>query len=350
MHVLGKILAWFVVVGALVAIPLAARVHEVRKEWHTSLVKKKEDFTKKSGTVREKRKTLNDLEIDVTRASTGWGLVWDNVEIRVEFERDDVGEIAWHDNGKQSDEREVYEQKIRIVTNDGQTPGMSRPGNAAAAGNKTVFSRVGRNEGTIYAFQVAEDGNSSVFIGSFSRAEAAPANVKEWKKPNWNLRAGDRMWKPNWRVQAGEMVENWQRARWRLRTLAPPLGLNRFVALSGELTDAQQQIRHKQLEEQIKQDVKAMSDVQERLREYELEGQNPAFKNFKGQLPGYMIDGLIDAIVKAEEERNRSLEVVDQLRRELKANHDRAVRLRKENTTLGRSLPGSSRATKVSRK
>ena len=59
---------------------------------------------------------------------------------------------------------------------------------------------------------------------------------------------------------------------------------------------------------------------------------------------------LLPTGVGAEPPALAVLIAVDQLRRELKANHDRAMRLRKENTTLGRSLPGSSRATKVSRK
>ena len=157
------------------------------------------------------------------------------------------------------------------------------------------------------------------------------------------------MWKPNWRVEAGEKVETWVGAKWRLRTLVPPLGMNRFVGLSGDLTDIQQQIKHKQLEQITKEDVKTKAIAQEELREYEL-GGNPNFAKFKGNLPNYMIDGLINAILKAEEERNQSLEEVDRLRRDLKAVHDRAVRLRKENTTLGASLPGSSGTTKVSRK
>ena len=60
---------------------------------------------------------------------------------------------------------------------------------------------------------------------------------------------------------------------------------------------------------------------------------------FISKLPAYMIDGLVRAIAAVEEERNVSVERVDQLRRDLKMNHDRANRLLQQNSVLERSLP-----------
>ena len=56
---------------------------------------------------------------------------------------------------------------------------------------------------------------------------------------------------------------------------------------------------------------------------------------------------LVRAIAAAEEERNLSIETVDQLRRDLKLNHDRANRLLRQNGVLERSLPGSTTAAAV---
>ncbi|MFP6769220.1 MAG: hypothetical protein VB859_13690, partial [Planctomycetaceae bacterium] len=67
-------------------------------------------------------------------------------------------------------------------------------------------------------------------------------------------------------------------------------------------------------------------------------------------LPVHMIEGLIRVIADAEEGRNQAVEVVDQLRRNLKSAHDRANLLLKQNSDLGRSLPGSAVTTKVTRK
>ena len=60
-----------------------------------------------------------------------------------------------------------------------------------------------------------------------------------------------------------------------------------------------------------------------------------------------LIEELADRIVIVRDGRLTLCETVDQLRRDLKLNHDRANRLLRQNGVLERSLPGSTTAAAV---
>ena len=300
MHTLGKVFAWFVVLGAAAAVVLAARTHQVRTSWHKALAKQRADYESRVGDLRKAEFIRDATVVDLANVKRGWGTVWDDVDVR------------------------VNPQNGYLQTSDQQTPEVV----ALAAANNQQQPMM------VHGFIKLAGGNIR-FIGTFIQEGAAQGGV--------------RIWKPTWQLRPGDQVAAWSSGKWRLRTLIPAHQKTRFVNLEVLLTQGDQTSSDKGLDANIKAAVDVAADEQLRLRFAELMGENADLADLKGKLPAHMIDGLVRAIAVAEEERNVAIERVDGLRRDLKSNHDRANRLLKQNTDLERSLPGATPAAAVTR-
>ena len=300
MHTLGKVFAWFIVLGAGAAVVLTARTHQVRSSWHKSLSKQRADYESHVNDLRKAEFIRDAAVVDLANVKRGWGTVWDDVDVR------------------------VNPQNGYLQTSDQQTPEVV----ALAAANNQQQPMM------VHGF-IKPAGGKPRFIGTFIQEGAAQGGV--------------RIWKPTWQLRPGDQVAAWSSGKWRLRTLIPAHQKTRFVNLEVLLTQGDQTASDKGLDANIKDAVDVVADEQLRLRFAELMGENADLAGLKGKLPDHMIDGLVRAIAAAEEERNVAIERVDALRRDLKTNHDRANRLLKQNTDLERSLPGAAPAAAVTR-
>ena len=295
MHWAGKVFAGLAVIGAVAAIVLSSRTHQVRSSWHRSLAKHRGDYEGRVDELRKEKFNHEAAMIDLANAKRGWGSLSDDVVVTV-----------------------VNVQDGYLQTRDQETTGVVA---TAAANNQQPV--------TVHGFLKNADGNVK-FVGTFIQDGAVQNKV--------------RIWKPTWQLRPGDDVAAWGSGKWRLRTLIPAHQKTRFVNLEVLLTQGDQTADDTGLDAEIKAAVDLKADTQLRLRFSELMGDNDDLAGLKGKLPDYMIDGLVRAIAAAEEERNLSIETVDQLRRDLKLNHDRANRLLRQNGVLERSLPGSTTA------
>ena len=292
MHWSGKVFAGFVLIGAVAAIALSARTHQIRSSWHRSLSEYRGEFEADQDTLRRERFSYEASQVDLANAKRGWGDFSDDVTVTVNVQ-----------NGY-------------LQTRDQETQAL-------------VSSGGGNNQQPLMVHGFLKNADGSVrFVGTFVQDGAA--------------QAGSRVWKPTWQVRAADQVASWGGGKWRLRSLIPAHQKTRFVNLEVLLTQADQTSDDTGLDARIKGEVDLKADEQLRLRFAELVGGNADLAGLEGKLPGYMIDGLVRAIAAAEEDRNQSIEMVDTLRRDLKSNHDRANRLLKQNGELERSLPGST--------
>ncbi len=300
MHWSGKVFAGFVLIGAVAAIALSARTHQVRSSWHKKLSDYRGEFKADQEELRRERFSHEASQVDLANAKRGWGDFSDDVTVTVNVQ-----------NGYLQTRDQETTAVVSTGGSDNQQPLM------------------------VHGFLKNADG-SVRFVGTFVQDGAA--------------QAGFRVWKPTWQVREADQVASWGGGKWRLRSLIPAHQKTRFVNLEVLLTQADQTSDDTGLDARIKGEVDLKADEQLRLRFAELVGGNADLAGLEGKLPGYMIDGLVRAIAAAEEDRNQSVEMVDTLRRDLKLNHDRANRLLKQNGELERSLPGSnSSAAAVSR-
>ncbi len=290
MHWSGKVFAGLVIIGAVAAIALSSRTHMVRSSWHRSLTKHRADYEVRVDELRKEEFNHEASMTDLANAKRGWGDFSDDVTVTVNAEN---GYLQTRD-----------QDTVAVVA-------------AAAAANQ-------QQPLTVHGFLKNADG-SVRFVGTFTQDGAA--------------QGGFRIWKPTWQVRTADNVAAWGSGKWRLRTLIPAHQKTRFVNLEVLLTQGDQADSDTKLDSLIKGEVDLKADDQLRLRFSELMGENDDLAGLKGKLPAYMIDGLVRAIAAVEEERNVSIETVDQLRRDLKINHDRANRLLQQNSVLERSLP-----------
>ena len=335
MHPLGKVFAWFIVLGAAGALALSARAHQVRTSWIARFERSLSEYEPLVPKVATQRRELAEAERQLAAAQRGWGLAWDGAGVR--SSRRDVNNDGVQDVVLETDQRD--------------TPGLIWRGgqNNAIPPVMYVFQ-------TVTVAEPASPGQLDAYLaGDLSPEESSAVVAKLPSRFVGGFRAtkqdgGVWTWKPNWRVRAGEF-DGWQQAAgWRLRTLVPADRKNRFSNIDIDLTLADQALADKKFVRGEKQRIDSEADKQLVLRRAELTGDDlpPILDRYKGRIPDFMINGLVEAIAGAEERRNEALDAIDQLRRTLKFSRDRLDLLRQQNRTLSSSLPGGK--VKVSRR
>jgi hypothetical protein len=289
MHILGKILAIFVVLAAVGAAMITSKLVVVRNSWTAKNFAAKKKYLETKPKVDELEARVDQSRSEAVRKRDLWGTYWNNVQT------------------------------------------------AKAAADGSVQVNVGAESGwypnlLLHGFEVAADG-ASIYRGSFLAAD---------------VRNGGSLLKPNWRVSPEEL-NTWQfNQPWRWRNTIPSgqsenidrqlLSILKYEETLGDRrrTLATQSGLLDQANENLKR------------REDELVGGDTLEKS-ELVAPEFR-EGLVAALEQAEEQRNLILEKIDHLRREIREIQRQIEELVKDNNELVGQLPQPEPDAKVTGK
>lgn len=278
MNIWGKVLAFLVLVAAISASVLTAKLVQVRNSWTAKAVAAKNKFHDLKPKIEALETQIDSLKNEVFRSQQLWGNFWPNVQTGV------------------------------VNPADG-TVGVNIGSDASVRPNMVM-----------HGFEITPDG-TSIYRGSFLPLEIQNAAATL---------------KPNWRATAAE-VRTWPAAgTWRWRNLVPPgyeenfdKQLTAVLKLEETLNDRLKTLAgQKQLLAEAKAKLK--------LREAELVGGEELAKSATAQEHR---DGLVAALAQAEEDRNQTLLKLDELRRTVRSVQEDIERLQDENVELAKRLP-----------
>lgn len=290
MHTLGKVFAFLVVLAAIGAAVLTSKLTVVRNSWTSKSVALRKKTTADVAKIDALELKIDSLRAEVFRARNLWGDFWSNVQTNIQ----------------------VPDQGILLVN----------------IGSRERLTA----DLALHGFELGADG-SSIYRGSFSPLEIGDGNATL---------------KPNFRVTPEDVAE-WKPGSWRWRNAIP----------SGYIENIDGQLLAVLAQEETLGDRRRTLAGQDVL----LEQANDGLKQREAELLGGEVlaksplvgtefrDGLVPTIERTEEERNRTLEVVDELRRKVRKKQEEIDTLKAENTNLERKLPGSvpTEARKTSR-
>jgi hypothetical protein len=279
MHISGKILAWFVVIGGGAAIFLSAKTLAVRRGWMEQAQKNEAAFRQKQEQVATKTRQLSDARGNLARTMLGWDRYWA-----------DVTGIVNPQGGLQ----------LSIGSGHGVQP-----------------------EQLLYVFAVTPDGKST-YVGDFKVANVADAQCAV---------------RPNWRVRQGDISVAAQFAC-RVRTMVPSQYQSRLAVLDQQLLAAEQLVASNQveLERQAQIIARAEALIGERLKEI---NGDPALQG--KPLEPVHIEGLLTSMIAEEELRNTALREADDLARLLKKTRERFERILADNKRASEKLSTQNR-------
>lgn len=287
MHTLGKVLAFLVVVAALVAGIFTSKLITVRNSWTQKTLASKDKAIKAQAQIDDLEAKIARLKAELFRSQDLWGGFWNGIQ------------TSTNPDGS-------------LMINIGATSGI-------------------RQNLVLYGFETTPEGGT-IYRGSFTPVEVRDASTTL---------------KPNWRVTPEE-VATWQQGPWRWRNAIPPghsenidqqlLTLTKEVETLGDRqrTLAGQKI----LLDEANQTLK--------VREAELVGGDLLEKSATSA-PEFR-DGLVATVEAEEEKRNQELEKVDELRRKIREAQARIEQLQTENDELVQKLPGAIPSNSLTQK
>lgn len=289
MHILGKILLGLTLILAGAATWATANTLKVRNEWLKSITTRREAYKK---TIPEVSRTENELFATRTE-----------YDLLMQMWAPMIGaDITIQPNASNG----VY----GIVLN----------GIGPATGIRT--------EQIIHVFGASQQGGSN-YVGPFKvnvvdpgRSSAVAAwPLRQSETANWNSAF---LYGSKCRVY-GSVPANAPENL--LRYAQVLLSKDELLAAKGDLRDA----RKKEVE---------IANEHLNYRDIELHG-NPSLEGDRGLLPDHMIDGQVKAIEALDEQRNRTVLKVDEIRHRLKLMYDEVQALRERNRQLVASLPNN---------
>ncbi len=283
------LLALTMLLGAL-AFGLTASLLNHRDSWQKSVQTAREKYEDVTVRLAEKRKEINSQYTELSRASVGWGQVWDNVRTQL-----------------------FNPQAGIIQVGIGSSAGLTREGVD------------GSLMPTIFAFQPDQNSGGMIYVGQFKAMEinANNATLRLMRTP-----------------LPGE-VNTWQPGNWRLRSEMPPGQVNRFDELAIQFAVAEEMTIERLQNLNVQQELltEAISQLDQRIAE--LNGLTANQKNATELLK----KGLVSTILEEEQARNQELAVLEQLREELFAKYNQILDLAKENLELESKLPADETVT-----
>lgn len=278
MHTSGKVLAWFVVIGAVCAIWLSAKTLAIRSAWMQAAHKNEADFNANQEKIAVKSRELDNKRSDLARTMLGWDRYWPEVDSRLN-------------------------QDGSLQLGLGTSQGV----------------RLGE---VLFIFAINPDG-SSRYVGDFKVAGKL-TEVSCLTQPNWFRNAGD--------LSSGT-------AKVRVRSLIPNQFQSRLDALDQQILAVEQTFLSHQAELERQTQLTEQTEKLIATRLSEING-DPALDG--KTLPPVNIKGLLAAMVDEEEARNAALLEIDQLLRSLKRTREQFVETLKANRQLTESLPRPS--------
>lgn len=289
MHVLGKILAFGVVIAAAVAGVFTAKLVAVRNSWTVKVAQSKDKYAKTTAEIEKLEARIDNLTGEYSRSQDLWGFAWNNV-----------------------------------------------PTNIANPADGSVLVNIGANLGirqdmALHGFEIQADG-SSIYRGSFTPTEVRDVNA--------TLR-------PNWRISADD-VKTWQQGNWRWRNALPSGYQENFDRQLLAVLKLEETLADRRLTLNGQKDLLEKANLALKSREAELlggealEGTDNAEQEFR--------EGLVAAVEQAEEDRNKTLKEVDSLRRQVRTTQAEIERLQAENADLVQRLPQATPQNSLTQK
>lgn len=287
MHILGKILIGLIVPLALTASVLTSKLIVYRNSWTQKIDEEKKKNLDNDDLIPKRQRELDELRTNLSNVMLGWDRFW--VVPTTENNGELTGEIGFSDGLGSPAPADPSNHPLPIVY---------------------VFRPVGNNQWNyVGAFQVKDD-----------------------------LTEDQTTLVPTWRIREGE-IESWGESSsnmWRWRTQIPSSTIKRFSDLYSEFTIEDDRLLEQEghlvslTDPQKGMLFSAQEDLRFRREELLGGGQgNNAQKNM----------GLVNAMVLAEEMRNRELAGVDRLRRELRQANISLKRLIDGNRENAKKLP-----------
>ena len=276
MNIWGKVLAFLVVVAAMIASIFTAKLVQVRNSWTSKVVASKNKFEDLKPKIASLEVQIDSLQNEIFRAQKLWGTFWANVQ-----------------------------------TNVNPADGTVQIGVGSDGGI--------RNNMLLHGFEIAADG-TSIYRGAF-----LPVDVQN---------AESRL-KPNFRV--GADAKTWQPGNWRWRNLVPPGYEENFDKQQTSVLRLEETLNDRIRTLNGQKQLLAEAQAKLKLREAELVGGDELAKGNAVDLEHR--EGLVAAMDKAEEERNQTLLKLDELRRAVRSVQEDIERLQEENIELSSRLP-----------
>ncbi|MHC4877740.1 MAG: hypothetical protein ACYTGL_14690 [Planctomycetota bacterium] len=290
MHTLGKVLAVLTVLLALAGVFLTTKVLARRQAASAQLEKNRAAYQESIAPLDQARQELRDAQDAYTQAIHGWTpLLANNVQLNA----GNVGEVA-----------------MRL----GQAAGLQV--------NQRIHIFVPDAEG------------QSIYLGPFKvnsiQGEFSTAAV------DFPLRPSDRQ---NWPRPFALPTQN-ARVYGSTPSAGPEavLHLQQLLVRKNELLEAEAEllaVRQKEVE---------IANEHLIYRNNELHG-DPSLEAERDALPQFVVDGLVKAIEDGDEDRNATLEEVDDLRHRIKIAYDEILALEKNNRELAKTLPTGNATT-----
>jgi hypothetical protein len=276
MHISGKIAAWLVAVGILVAFYFSVKAHAVRVKWMELAQKNEAEIKKNEDEIAKKIKLRDEKRALLARTMFGWDRYWLDVPV--------TGDPAGTFSMQLGASRGIQQNQV------------------------------------VYAFLPNADGTSSTYLGDFKVTKVGDAAAD--MTPNTRRRPTDsqKLNAPNARI----------------RTTIPTPFVARLGALDQQLLGAELTLATNNNE--LKRQALLLDQTEQMIatREGELNG-NPALAN--KALPAVNVVGLLTAMVEEEEARNAALIEGRRLMEALKAARDEFATVRKKNADRVQLLP-----------
>lgn len=326
MHILGKILAWSLVIGAGASTTLLSRQLQIRNSYTKKLQTLEKENQDAAARIAKKEKQLDDLNRELSKVMYGWEKYWDKKFGGV-YNSNNPAKAGLND-GKSFD--------VGVGTSEGIGNEVL---NAAVRveGAQTFKSRMRQ---IIHVFIRSPDGKSSTYVGPFQFPTIPKTDANETPQQTadrLNRQAaladirpdGVRM-VPMWALRPGETNAwaNIPQDGWRYRATVEggyPEQLQSYYLVISEL-DAKIVIARQNLVKR-NDELKAAQDGVIRYREIVAGADGTG--------------GILADLDREDEARNKIQAAVDALRRQVKMKVDERNALIAEIRKLAASLPGN---------
>lgn len=232
---------------------------------------------------------------------------------------------------------ELQREEHRLVFDQGQvwtdlqaTAGQTGPGSVVLAGIDATTGQ--KPEQVLHLFQplpLADGQIGTRYVGPFR--VKIQADGRTGLSPDWIVSQTDLA---SWQLGPG----------WRARTQINASDTANFIRNQVELLLQDTYLLNVTKDRDLAQTTdRKFAEDHLAYRINELHG-DLALMDKKGQLPNYLVDGLVQAIEDQEEIRNAEVLAVDELRHRLKGIFDDVKRLQERNAKLVGTLPGAEPA------
>lgn len=298
MHIFGKVMLWFVMLGWLPALYFAVQMLHIQNSWSKGLADVKKASQDAEGidkaiVAKGKERELHELKEEYARTLLGWGQTFPQVRI-----------IQMAPNGE-------------LTLNVGENNGLRKEQTTAG---EDVWPMV-------YGFQFDETTLESRYVGEFQ------VIANELREDQCRVR-------PTWRPFAQE-IQSWNTATlWRFRTAIPGDAKLRYDAFKNSFTHFTVNIDNAQrnLAAEDEQLTKVTAQLQARVMKLLGPTGVPLGTDTSAIDPRFP-NGLLPTIDEIEEERNDAQFELDRLRRLIKSAKDEVETLKSDVQLLYRQLP-----------